>query len=211
LTENEEANAVVETVGVIGAGPIGRAVAAHAAAAGQHVLISNSRGSESLSGLVAELGDSVFAASVEDAANADLVVLAVPFVRAHEVGKLIGDWTGRIVVDATNEFAEYAPYSGRVDLGHETVSEFVARQLPGATIVKAFNAMYADYVAPSPRHEAGRQVVFYAGDDDSANKVFSELIEGWGFAPVFVGGLRAGGQLLQLDGHLSLLHVLKQD
>jgi len=202
---------MVETVGVIGAGPIGRAVAAHAAAAGQKVLISNSRGPESLSGLVAELGSNVFATSVEDAANADVVVLAVPFVRAHEIGKLIRDWSGRIVVDTTNEFAEYAPYSGRVELGDETASEFIARQLPGATIVKAFNAMYSDYVAPSPRHEAGRQVVFYAGDDAAANEVFGELVEGWGFAPVLVGGLRAGGQLLQLGGHLSLVHVLKQD
>ena len=98
-----------------------------------------------------------------------------------------------------------------MDLEDETASEFIARQLPGATIVKAFNAMYGDYVAASPRHKAGRQVVFYAGDDHSANKFFAELIEGWGFAPVFVGGLRAGGELMQLDGHLNLLHVLKQD
>ena len=202
---------MVATVGIIGAGPIGRAVAAHAVSAGQRVLISNSRGPESLSGLVVELGDNVFAVTIEEAANADLVVLAVPFVRAHEVGERIGNWTGRIVVDTTNAFAEYAPYGGRVDLEDETASEFIARQLPGATIVKAFNAMYADYIAASPRHEAGRQVVFYAGDDPTANKFFAELIEGWGFAPVFVGGLRAGGQLMQLDGHLNLLHVLKQD
>ncbi len=202
---------MIESVGIIGSGPTGRAVAGHAASAGQRVLLSNSRGPQTLTGLAGELGDNAFAASVEEAASADIVIMAVPFVRVHEVGELIGDWSGRIVVDTTNAYAEYQPYRGRVDLGDETASEFIARQLPGARIVKAFNAMYADYVAAGPRHREGRQVVFYAGDDESANKLFADLAGGWGFAPVFLGDLRSGGSLMQLGGRLFVLHVLKQD
>jgi 8-hydroxy-5-deazaflavin:NADPH oxidoreductase len=71
--------------------------------------------------------------------------------------------------------------------------------------------MTAGYLAAEPRHGEGRQVVFYAGDDESANELFADLIGGWGFAPVFLGDLRSGGSLLQIGGHLSLLHVLKQD
>ena len=117
-----------------------------------------------------------------------------------------------IVVDATNQFAEYAPvYRGYVDLGEETGSEWVARHLPGATIIKAFNAMYASYVRPDPHHRDGRQVVFYAGDDNTACADFDQLIGRLGFAPVRVGGLRDGGKLMQLGEPLSTLHVIKQD
>jgi predicted dinucleotide-binding enzyme len=202
---------VFKTVGVIGSGPIGRAVAAQAASGGLRVLLSNSRGPESLTDLVTQLGARVEATSVEVSAGADLVVMAVPFVKVAEVGAKIGDWTGRIVVDTTNHFAEYSPYGGRVELGDETASEYIARQLPGATLVKAFNAMYATYIAAEPRHADGRQVVFHAGDDRSANDRFAELVAQWGFAPVYVGSLRDGGRLMQLDGYLSLLNVLKQD
>ena len=97
--------------------------------------------------------------TVEQAADADVVILALPFLRVPELAQVVPDWTGRIVVDATNQFAEYAPvYRGYVDLGEETGSEWVARHLPGATVIKAFNAMYATYYArPSPpRRPPGR-------------------------------------------------------
>ena len=84
---------------------------------------------------------------MEQAAKADLVILALPFLRVPELAWVVPDWSGRIVVDATNQFAEYEPvYRGYVDLGEETGSEWVARQLPGATIIKAFNAMYATFL-----------------------------------------------------------------
>jgi hypothetical protein len=206
---------MIKTVGVIGSGPLGRAVAARAVAGGQRVVLANSRGPESLRDVVAELAAAGEAASVPvragtvaEAAGADLVALAVPFTKVAEVGALIGDWTGRVVADATNQFTSDG---GRADLGDETGSEFVRRHLPGATVVKAFNAMFAGYLAPDPRHAEGRQVVFHAGDDDSANDAFADLVRGWGFAPVYVGSLREGGRLMQLGGHLSAVHVLRQD
>jgi 8-hydroxy-5-deazaflavin:NADPH oxidoreductase len=199
-------------VGFIGSGPITQALAHHLVAAQIPVLISNSRGPDSLTELVAELGDVAHAATVEQAAKADLVILALPFVRVPEVADVVPDWSGRIVVDATNQFAQYTPvYSGYVDLGDETGSEWVARHLPGATIIKAFNAMFAAYLAADPRHDDGRQVVFYAGDDTTACADFDQFINTIEFAPVRVGGLRDGGKLMQLGGPLSTLHVIKQD
>jgi hypothetical protein len=203
---------VFTSVGFIGSGPIAQALAHHLVAAQISVLVSNSRGPDSLTKLIAQLGGRAKAATVQQAAEPDLVILALPFLRVPELADVIADWTGRIVVDATNQFAEYTPvYRGYVDLGEETGSEWVARHLPDATIIKAFNTMHASYLAADPRHTDGRQVVFYAGDDRTACADFDQLIGGLGFAPVYVGGLRDGGRLMQLGGFLSLLHVIKQD
>ena len=78
-------------------------------------------------------------------------------------------------------------------------------------MIKAFSAMFASYLRPDPRHPEGRQVVFFAGDEDGSCAQFAEFVDKMGFAPVYVGGLREGGRLLQLGGPLSGLHVLKQD
>jgi predicted dinucleotide-binding enzyme len=202
---------VFNTVGFIGSGPIARALAHHLVAAQIPVYLSNSRGPNSLTDLVADLGDPAQAVTVEQAATGDLVILALPFVRVPELVDVVADWTGRVVVDATNQFAKYTPvYSGYVDLGEESGSEWVARHLPGATIVKAFNAMSAGYLAADPRHAEGRQVVLYAVDDNTACADFDQLLSRLGFAPVYVGGLRDGGKLMQLGQPLSLLHVIKQ-
>ena len=199
-------------IGIIGSGAVGRAVATRAVAAGVPVILSNSRGPDTLTEVVNELGTGVSAGTVVQAADADLVVIAIPFVKIPELVGEVPQWSGRIVVDATNQFAEFEPtYSGLADLGDESGSEWVARHLPGATIIKAFNAMFADYILADPRHHDGRQVLFFAGDDDAVNAEFAEFGEALGFAPVLLGGLRDGGRLMQLDGPLSALHVVKQD
>ena len=199
-------------IGIIGSGAVGHAVATRALAAGISVILSNSRGPDTLTEVVDELGTGVSAGTVAQAADADLVVIAIPFVKIPELASEVPQWSGRIVVDATNQFAEYEPtYSGLADLGDETGSEWVGRHLPGVTVIKAFNAMYADYIVADPRHHDGRQVLFFAGDDGAVNAEFAEFGEALGFAPVLVGGLRDGGRLMQLDGPLSALHVVKQD
>ena len=122
-------------VGIIGAGAVGQAIAAHASRAGLPVLISNSRGPEALSEVIAVLPPGVTAATVDRAAQAELVILAIPFVRVPDLASVVGDWTGRVVVDATNQFAQSgSEYSGFVDLGEETGTEWVGRHLPGAVI-----------------------------------------------------------------------------
>jgi predicted dinucleotide-binding enzyme len=200
------------SIGIIGSGPVGRAVATRALSARIPVIVGNSRGPDTLTELVEQLGEGASAGTVAQAADADLVIVAIPFIRVPELAGEVPDWSGRVVVDATNQFAQYEPtYSGLADLGDETGSEWVARHLPGATVIKAFNAMYAEYIMADPRHHDGRQVLFFAGDDDAVNTDFAAFGEALGFAPVLVGSLREGGRLMQLGGPLSALHVVKQD
>jgi predicted dinucleotide-binding enzyme len=149
---------MITSVGVIGAGTIGRAIARHALLANLDVMISNSRGPATLGEVVDELGGGARAVSIQEAAEADLIVLAVPFTKVPPVGAAIPSWTGRLVLDATNQFAHGNPYGGRADIGDLTGSEWVNRQLPGSTVVKALNAMYGSHVAANPVHPEGRQV-----------------------------------------------------
>ena len=200
------------TIGVIGSGPLGEAIAGHVVAAGFRVLSANTRGRMSLAGLVSRLGPNACAATPSMAANADLVILAIPFVRVPELTDVVEDWSGSVVVNATNQFATYEPtYSRYVDLGEETATEWVGRQLPGSIMIKAFNAMSSSYIRPHPYHDEGRQVVFYAGDDGGAGTQFAEFLSLMGFAPVHVGTLRDGGRLMELGGPLNGLHVIDQD
>ena len=116
-----------KTIGTIGAGAPAQAVAAHAARAGHPVLVSNSRGPSTLGDAVAAIGPGASAATFEEAAAADLVLLAVPFGAVPAVGRRLGDWTGRVVVDMTNQFARSDPYRGFADVSPLTGSEWVAQ------------------------------------------------------------------------------------
>ncbi len=196
-------------IGTIGAGEVAQAVAAHAVRAGHDVILSNRRGPDALADVVRQLGSHASAGTPAEAAHADLVLLAVPWIHLAEAIETLGvdDWDGRIVVDATNQFTA----SGEIDdLGALTGSEHVASLLPGARVVKAFNTLYGRYIAANPVHAEGRQLLFIAGDDPDAKRTITELLTGFGFAPVDIGGLRDGGRLMQLGGPLSALHALKQ-
>ncbi|MFF7984404.1 NADPH-dependent F420 reductase [Streptomyces sp. NPDC007901] len=198
------------TLGVLGAGEVGRAIAAQAVRHGHEVVIGNRRGPGTLRGLVGELGATARAGTAEQAAEADIVFLAVPFFAVPDLTDLTA-WAGEIVVDTTNQFAAADPWRGRYDVGDLTGSEWVARRLPGARIVKALNTLFAPFIAADPRHTEGRQVAFYAGDDADAKTVVAGLLEAFGFAALDLGGLREGGRLMQLDGPLSAKHLLLQD
>lgn len=198
-------------IGTIGAGTIAQAIARHAVRHGHQVVLSNSRGPASLPELVADLGPLASAGTVEEAAAAELVVLAVGWPQIPGAVADLPPFDGRVVIDATNQFVSLPPNVKIADLGELTGSEYVAALLPGARVVKAFNALYGQYVAADPHHEAGRQVLFLAGDDADAKATVKDLTSGFGFAPVDLGSLREGGRLMQLGGPLSGLHVLKQD
>jgi predicted dinucleotide-binding enzyme len=156
------------------------------------------------------MGPKVSAATFEEATTADLVLLAVPFVSVPDVGRQLNSWEGRVVVDMTNQFAQFNPYRGFADVSPLTGSEWVAEHLPGATVLKAFNAMFSQYIAADPHHHEGNQTVFFAGDDGAAKASFAETVGGMGFAPVDLGGLREGGKLMQLGGPLSGKHFIFQ-
>lgn len=197
-------------IGVLGAGEVGQAVADQAVRHGHEVVIGNSRGPDTLQALVTKLGPMARAATAEEAAEPGLVFLSVPF---FAVPKLTGltDWSGKIVVDTTNQFAAANPWRGRYDVGDLTGSEWVAEHLPGARLVKALNTLFAPFIAADPRHAEGRQVAFYAGDDTDAKATVAGLLCEFGFAALDLGGLREGGRLMQLDGALSAKHLLLQD
>lgn len=199
--------------GTIGAGTIAQALARHLIAAGYPVTLSNSRGPDTLADLIADLGPLATAGTVAQAAQADVVFLAVPFLAIPAALDGLPDWGGRILVDTTNVLAFTT--NGRpevLDLGDQTGSEITAAHAPGARVIKAFNTLHARYIAPDPRHAAGRQVVFYAGDDPGAKATVGALLDQIGFAPVDIGALREGGRLMDVNGGaLSALHILKQD
>jgi hypothetical protein len=201
----------VMKIGTLGAGTVAQAIARHAVRHGHQVVLSNSRGPASLAGPAETLGPLARAGTPEQAAAAELVVLAVGWPQVPDAVADLPPFEGRIVVDATNQFASPPPNPKIADLGELTGSEYVASLLPGARVVKAFNTLYGQYIAADPRHEAGRQVLFLAGDDADAKTTVKDLTAGFGFAPVDLGSLREGGRLMQLGGPLSGLHVIKPD
>jgi predicted dinucleotide-binding enzyme len=188
--------------GTIGAGTVAQAVAGHLVTAGHKVTLSNSRGPDTLLDVVTRLGPLASVGTADEAAAADMVFLTVMWPQVGDALAGLPEWDGRILVDTTNAFA---------DLEVETASEFVAERAPGARVVKAFNTLYAQYIAADPRHTEGRQLLFYAGDDEAAKADFHTVADGIGFAPVDAGSLRDGGRLMQIGGPLSALHALRQD
>ena len=183
-------------IGIIGSGHIGGTAALLFAKAGHEVALSHAGGPESLRPQVAKLGSKARAATAEEAANfGQVVLLALPWRDRDELPK--ERLRGKIVIDATNP---YRPDSQLYDLGDSTSSEEVARALPGARIVKAFNTLYADDLASrsQPRRSVGgRPALLVAGNDAHAKKVVSTLIRDIGFCPVDTGTLHEGGRLQQ--------------
>jgi hypothetical protein len=177
-------------IGIIGAGNIGANVAWLFADDGQKVAVSNSRGPESLASLVKEIGTNARAATVEDVASFGEVVLVVIPVWLYE-SLPAGPLSGKIVVCAMNN---YAGRDRRIDFGDLTSSELLARHLPDARVVKAFNAMYYEELRTEGHRSGGdRLVLFVAGDDEEAKTVVSRLIEEIGLEPLNAGFLGDGG------------------
>jgi predicted dinucleotide-binding enzyme len=184
-------------IGIIGAGMIGAAAARLFVKAGHAVALSNSRGPESLSALIAELGPAARAATVADAARwADVVLLAVPW-RTPEALPPADAVAGKIVIDAMNP---YAADGSVTDLGPTTSSEATRKRLPGARLVKAFNTIWYKHLAGRGRPERPvdeRHAIFVAGDDEAAKRIVIGLIETIGFGAVDTGPLVEGGRRQQ--------------
>jgi 8-hydroxy-5-deazaflavin:NADPH oxidoreductase len=198
--------------GTIGAGAIGQALARHVVKAGYPVTLSNSRGPETLADVVADIGPLASAGTVAQAAEADVVFLATYWSTVPDVLDALSNWNGRILVDTTNLLEIVGDTLVPIDVGDQTGSEIVAAHAPGARVVKAFNTLFAEYIEADPRHEAGRQVIFYAGDDTDAKATIGSILDEFVFAPVDIGPLREDGRLMQVNGGpLSGLHLLKQD
>jgi 8-hydroxy-5-deazaflavin:NADPH oxidoreductase len=182
-------------IGIIGSGNIGATTARLFANAGHQVAISNSHSPESLTPLVSSIGANVTPMTVEETAKfGEVVLLAIPWRKRQELPSP-ELFEGKIVIDATNP---YSSTGTMLDLGNSTSSEEVAKQIPGASIVKAFNTMYYETLRTRARKSKDdRLVLFLAGDDSDAKAVVSSLIEDIGFTPVDTGALRDGGRKQQ--------------
>ena len=156
-------------VGIIGSGRLGQAMARTALRAGRQLVLSNSRGPESLAALVSTLGEGASAGTVDEAAGAGIVVIAVPWPRVPEAVQGL-HWDGRIVIDATNDFDPS-------DLDGWTSSQVLADLVPGARVVKAANTLGAGVLAADPHEAGGRRVIFLSGDDAEAKSQVSALFE----------------------------------
>lgn len=198
-------NMIPMTIGFIGLGRIGKALAEKSVKAGNSVILSNRRGPGSLTSYVAELGPLASAGTVAEAAKADVVFLAVRWADISQALQGLPNWEGRIVVDTNNPILSDGTF---VDLGDRTSSELVAAQLPGARVVKAFNSLFVAWIEDEPMQPAGKRVVFVSGDDAEAKHTVKGLISAMEFAPIDLGGLVEGGRLQQAGKPLAALNLL---
>jgi 8-hydroxy-5-deazaflavin:NADPH oxidoreductase len=188
-------------VGIIGAGRLGQAMARTARRAGRDVVLANSRGPESLTSVVSALGEGVSAGTVDEAAEAGIVVIAVPWASVPEaVQGLV--WNSQIVIDATNDWAAD-------DLQGRTSSELVADLVAGARLVKAANTLGADVLGSDPHEAGGQRVIFISGDDADAKAEVVALFQDAGFAAIDLGDLATGGAMQQIHHPLSGVNLIR--
>ena len=192
--KTEEVRRAPMRIGILGSGHIGGTLGRDWAKAGHEVLLS-SRHPKDLQKLVEEVGNGARAGTLDEAARfGEVVVLAIPWRNREDLPQ--SDlFNGKVVIDAMNP---YTAVGTVIDLGNTTSSEEVAKQLPGARLVKAFNTMaFQDLRSGAFRSGRDRWAIYVAGDDVEAKRVVSGLIEGIGFVPVDTGSLREGGRLQQ--------------
>jgi predicted dinucleotide-binding enzyme len=184
------------TLGLIGAGHIGSALAQTALDAGWDVVISNSRGPETLADLVSELasrptaGGAVRAGTApEAAAAADLAVVTIPVKAIGQVP--VEPLDGKVVIDTNNYYPQRDGQVAELDDGRCTSSELLQRHLPASTVVKAFNHIQAAQIvsARSAPGTANRRALLVAGDDAAAKQRVADLIDAIGFDVVDLGTL----------------------
>jgi predicted dinucleotide-binding enzyme len=192
---------MTDSVGIIGAGRIGQAMARTALRAGRRVVIANSRGPESLTSVVSSLDEGVSAGTPADAAKAAIVVIAVPWDHVPEAVNGL-QWDSQVVIDATNDWAAD-------DLDGTTSSEIVADLVAGAHVVKAANTLGAEVLASDPHQADGQRVIFISGDNDDAKVGVLALFQDAGFAVIDLGGLAAGGAMQQIHHPLAGVNLIR--
>lgn len=184
------------TIGLIGAGHIGSQVARLAVANGYDVVLSNSRGPETLAPLIAELGPRARAATPVEAAKAgDFVVVTVPLKAYQQVP--VEPLAGKIVIDTNNYYPERDGHIPELDNESTTTSELLQSHLPKSRVVKAFNHIYAAQLTTDgrPAGTPNRRALVIAGDDAGAKAKVTQLLDQFGFDTVDAGPLREGWRI----------------
>jgi predicted dinucleotide-binding enzyme len=184
------------TIGFIGAGHIGSQLARLAVAHGYDVVISNSRGPETLSDLIKELGPKARAATPVEAAKAgDIVVVTIPLKNYRTVP--VEPLAGKIVIDTNNYYPQRDGQIPELDNESTTTAELLQAHLPTSRVVKAFNHLYASSLTTDGQAPGtpDRRALAIAGDDEGAKATVTRLIDEFGFDTVDAGPLKEGWRI----------------
>jgi 8-hydroxy-5-deazaflavin:NADPH oxidoreductase len=204
-------------IGFIGAGKVTRTLSRHFIGAGHTVVVSNSRGPETLADFVADLGPGAQAGTKQQAAECDVVILATNWVSVADALKGI-DWRGRILIDATNAHMDPIPNislegvtRSRAALKGRTSSEIVAEMAVGARLVKSLSNMPMMWIQDFSPNKP-RTVIFTSGDDAEAKRLVIELINSTGLVAIDLGSLAMGDAMHDVGGPLSGLefHLVRR-
>lgn len=181
------------TIGLIGSGNIGSTLARLAVAAGHDVVLSNSRGPQTLVDLVAELGDRARAATAQEAAAAgDIVVVTVPLRAYRDVP--VAPLAGKVVIDTDNYYPERDGTFTELEAETTTTSELLQQHLPTSHVVKAFNSIFFANLGELARPSGSpqRSALPIAGDDAGAKATVAAFLDEVGYDAQDVGGLAEG-------------------
>src|SRR5262245_3025021 len=181
---------IMSTIGLIGAGHIGSQVARLAVKNGYNVVISNSRGPETLAGLVSELGPKARAATPQEAAKAgDIVVVTIPLKNIRSVP--VEPLAGKVVIDTNNYYPQRDGHIPELDNESTTTSGLLQAHLPKSKVVKAFNHIYAAALTTDglPTGTPNRRALAIAGNDKDAKATVTRLLDQFGFDTVDIGPL----------------------
>jgi 8-hydroxy-5-deazaflavin:NADPH oxidoreductase len=199
-------------IGFLGAGNVTRTFGRHLINAGHTIVLSNSRGPATLADFVADLGAGAVAGTREQAAECDIVILAVHWAKVREALKGI-DWRSRILIDATNAHMDPKPdislagvTRSRAALKGRTSSEMVAEVAVGARLVKSISNMPMAWIQDFSPNKP-RSVIFTSGDDTDAKHLVIELINSTGFVAIDLGSLATGGAMHEVGAPLSGLDL----
>jgi 8-hydroxy-5-deazaflavin:NADPH oxidoreductase len=176
---------------IVGFGAVGQALARAFARKNIEVAVAARRPPEALAPQARAIGPTVVPKTLQDAIQADTIMLAVRFEDHQEVAKALASWRGKTVIDVTNT---------REDLSGVPSSAVVAKAFPDARFVKGFNHLAAERLAADPGVNGERRVVFLSSDDEGAAAPVAALAEQLGFAPIMLGKLDEGGALVQARG-----------
>jgi 8-hydroxy-5-deazaflavin:NADPH oxidoreductase len=178
------------TIGFIGAGRIGQAVARLAVDQGYDVVLSNSRGPETLTTVVEELGPHAEADTAQGAAaRGDIVVVTIPLKAYRDVP--VGPLDGKVVIDTNNYYPQRDGQIAELDDRSATSAGLLQAHLPGSHVVKAFNHIQSGHLTEQgqPAGTPDRRALVIAGDDADAKATVSGLIHEFGFDVVDAGPL----------------------
>jgi len=187
---------IMATIGLIGAGHIGAQLARLAVAHGHDVVISNSRGPETLTELVTELGPKARAATPVEAAKAgQIVVVTIPLRHYRMVP--VEPLAGKIVIDTNNYYPQRDGQIAELDNESTTTAELLQAHLPASKVVKAFNHIYAAELTTDgrPAGTPNRRALVIAGDDPAAKATVTHLLDEFGFDTVDAGPLKEGWRI----------------